>query len=93
MIGVGTCGAAAYAIYQAFQDGQLNMIQDAKRWRAMRWGVSNSESTDERIVQIIETAPDLAEAAVDDVPTPEQMNAIADQLVAHLEANGVDLSS
>lgn len=68
------------------------MIEDAKRWRAMRWAVSNSESTDEHIVQIIETAPDLAEAAFDDVPTPEQMNAVADQIVAHLEANGVDLS-
>lgn len=69
------------------------MIQDAKRWRAMRWAVSNSESDDARVVQIIETAPDLAEAAVDDVPTPAQMDAIADQLVAHIEANGVDLSS
>jgi hypothetical protein len=81
------------AIVQAIQQGQLTMIQDAKRWRAMRWGVSNADSEDARIRHIIETAPDLDDGEIDETPTAEQMNTLADTLVAHLEANGVDLTA
>lgn len=87
MIGIGTCGAIALAI----QQGQLDMINDAKRYRALRWMALNDCSEDERIKQILDTVPDMPDE-VGDNPTPAQIDAAFDAAVAHLEANGVELA-
>lgn len=69
----------------------LTMTQDAKRYRALRWMLLNDESTDERIKQILETVPEMSDD-VGDTPTEAEINSTFDAAVAHLEANGVDLS-
>ena len=68
-----------------------DMIQDVKRYRAMRWMVINDMSTDERIAKIIDTVPQIADD-VGDNPTITQIDAAFDAAIAHLEANGIDLS-
>ncbi len=83
-------GLGYYAL--AAQQGQLNMIQDAKRYRALRW-LARAEITQDAAQQaILASVPQYEDIEDGDDPTNEQLDAAFDKLVAHLEANGVDLS-
>lgn len=84
-------GAFGYAIVHAIQQGQLTMINDAKRYRAMRWMVLNDDSEDPCIKRILDSVPEMPDE-VGDTPTAAQLDSAFDAAVAHLEANGVDLS-
>lgn len=94
---IGACGFGVLGFGWAFaaaiptQQDQT-MTQDAKRYRALRWLAMVELSDDAAKRKILDSVPEFEDEDTDDPPTLAQLDAAFDKVVAHLEANGVDLT-
>jgi hypothetical protein len=84
--GLGWAFAAARPTQQ-----EIDMTQDAKRYRALRWLAQADLSEDPAKRKILDSVPQSEDT--DDPPTLAQLDAAFDKVVAYLEQSGVDLTA